>query len=498
MESPKESRNKIADFLRDLDVENQILACNFLMGNPIENESVGVGEETVKKVLSERYNKKTFDDKSLGASFCDVKESKHILSFLPLTDVYRMYRRLSDSTSEKDKVLYLILLDLPNKQKKWFIDILLDKLQVRLGFGVIKHSLSIVYKTTVENLEYAWNVTHSIGRTVEYLNGKELKFEIGTPICPQLSKDVYGHMEKVQYPCQVEGKYDGIRCQVHVHENGKIQLFSRNLKEITDQFPDVVLILQENKTRAGIYDSEIYGILSDYSPMEFEDFQHRINVKNVTEDLLKSYPATIVMFDIIFNKNGWHNEVQFKRTQYLEQCTAYYSPWRIVDNKEELMKSYDQAIQMGYEGIMIKNMYGLYKPGEGKNNFGNWLKYKPAKLTIDTVVIGAHKGTGDKRHVYSSFDIAVLKESNSNVLYPIGKVGIGFTMETLEGITRKLDIMQGAENLKLIMEVKSDKVMLNDDGRYNLRFPRFLRFRPDKEVHEIDTLDMIKGLGDKS
>ena len=490
--TPSESRGEIAKFLSGLNVDEQIITCNFLLGQPIENERIGYSAKTVQKVLTDRYGITEFNTKSLGDMFLNVHESKHTNPFFTLTEVYQMYEKLFRSTSEKDKLLYLRLVDLPNKHKKWFVDILLDKLQVRLGFGVLKHSLAEVYNTTIDNVEYAWNTTKSVTKTIHYLNGTEIPFEVGVPISPQLAKDVSKQMERIEYPCQVEGKYDGVRCQVHVHVDGNVQLFSRNMKDITDQFPDIVLILQENKTKPGIYDSEIYGILPDYSPMQFEDFQHRINVKDVTAETLLEYPATIVIFDIIYNHDGWHTEVQFRRMQLLEQCTAYYSPWRIVDNKEELLKTYDQAIQMGYEGIMIKNMYGLYRPGEGKNGWGNWMKYKPAQLTFDVVVIGSHKGTGDKKDVYSSFDIAVLKEPNSNVLYPIGKVGVGFSKEMLEKLTTRLDLMKGAGNIKIIMEVKSDKVMLNDDGQYHLRFPRFIRLREDKEVHEIDTLNTIK------
>jgi len=297
---------------------------------------------------------------------------------------------------------------------------------------------------------------------------------------------------EIEYPIEVQPKYDGIRTQVHVHEDGKIQLFSRSLKEITDQFPDIVLILQENKTQTGIFDAEIYGIKSDYSPLPFEKFQKRLGVKEVTEELLKEFPATIVIFDIIYHKNGYHNEIQFRRTQLLEQCTAYFTPSRIVDNKQELMQNFGHAIKLGYEGIMIKKMYGKYLPGEGKTSFKNWFKYKGDGKTFDVIVIGAHMGTGDRRYVYASFDIAILKEEGNNILYPIGRCGLGFDVETLESITTKAKLMNGIENVKLIMEVKSDKIMVNEKGQYHFRFPRFVKFRPDKEVSDIDTLDIIK------
>ncbi len=54
--------------------------------------------------------------------------------------------------------------------------------------------------------------------------------------------------------------------------------------------------------------------------------------------------------------------------------------------------------------------------------------------------------------------------------------------------------MGNVQDLDLVIEVKFDKVMVNDNGEYHLRFPQFKRFRPDKMINEINTLNEIKGL----
>ena len=43
--------------------------------------------------------------------------------------------------------------------------------------------------------------------------------------------------------CAAEYKYDGIRVQAHRTADGTIELFTRRLEEISDQFPDVVELL---------------------------------------------------------------------------------------------------------------------------------------------------------------------------------------------------------------------------------------------------------------
>ena len=77
-------------------------------------------------------------------------------------------------------------------------------------------------------------------------------------------------------------------------------------------------------------------------------------------------------------------------------------------------------------------------------------------------------------------------------LLPAIGFGSGFNMEDLESLTEKAKIMDWIQNAKMVIEVRFDKISQNDNGEYAMRFPRFVRFRPDKMIHEIDTLDMIK------
>lgn len=487
--SPSEARIQIAEYLRYMTPGEQTIACNFLLGSPLEGDKIGYGKRVVEKVLTDRYGLELSGKKSLGEEFRRVQETRHSNPFSTLSEIYDKYLKLSKTSTDKERTLYLQMIDLPDIQKHYFVDIMLDKLQARIGFGVIKHSLAMIYDTLITDIEYAYKMTNSISKTIKFLNGQEISSEIGTPINPQLAKDISNHMNRLSYPVQVEGKYDGVRSQIHVHDDGHIQIFSRQMKETTEQFPDICMILQAEGIKPGIYDSEIYGINEDFSPLSFEKFQKRLGVKNVTEALIKEFPATVVIFDILYNKNGEHRFGQFQRSQALEGLTSYWSPWRIVDNKEELMKSFEHAIQMGYEGLMIKDMHAQYAPGEGKTNWKNWFKFKPNQ-TADVVIIDGQLGTGDRKDVLASFTIAVMKEAG--VLYPIGNVGSGFTIEELETLTMKADIMTGIQNADMVIEVRFDKVSVNEAGEYAFRFPRFVRFRPDKMIHEIDTLDMVK------
>ena len=60
-------------------------------------------------------------------------------------------------------------------------------------------------------------------------------------------------------PFTCEFKYDGLRGQIH-YTSEKITLFSRNLENMTEMYPDIIKTLKENidpKIKNFIIDSEI-------------------------------------------------------------------------------------------------------------------------------------------------------------------------------------------------------------------------------------------------
>ena len=307
----------------------------------------------------------------------------------------------------------------------------------------------------------------------------------------------------LEYPIIAQPKLDGFRIQVHIYENGDIQLFSRSLKEKTNSFPDILMQLSFAHIDAGIYDAEIYGI-ENGRPMSFERFQHRLNAESNIDTLVKEYPCVIRLFDILYyDGKDVTGLVQTERRKILEQYPSILLEEIVVNNKEEVLSYYDKCIADGHEGIMLKRMDGLYLPGQGKSSFKNFLKYKPARLTFDVVITGARFGDGKNSDVLASFDIAVLDKGS---LYPVGACGLGFDREDMEELTDRItsnmtaigwtkegnDCCEIDISNPIIIEVKSDKVMHNDSGGYGLRFPRFVRFRPDKELEDIDTIDIIK------
>ena len=68
--------------------------------------------------------------------------------------------------------------------------------------------------------------------------------------------------------------------------------------------------------------------------------------------------------------------------------------------------------------------------------------------------------------------------NSTDTAYNFGQIGSGFTDEDLTFLTQEYNRL-GAGNL--IIEVKGDILTKNESGDYGLRFPRYVKYRDDKE-----------------
>ena len=91
-----------------------------------------------------------------------------------------------------------------------------------------------------------------------------------------------------------EWKWDGIRVQA-VHQGGEKRLFSRTGDDISGAFPDVI----EHLPQGVVLDGELL-VMREGVVAPFNDLQQRLNRKSVTASMLKSHPAHIRLYDMLF------------------------------------------------------------------------------------------------------------------------------------------------------------------------------------------------------
>ncbi len=301
-----------------------------------------------------------------------------------------------------------------------------------------------------------------------------------------------------------EWKWDGIRVQA-AHQGGEKRLFSRTGDDISGAFPDVVEALP-----AGVVlDGELLVVRAgEVAP--FNDLQQRLNRKSVTAAMLKSHPAHIRLYDMLFEGEEDLRALPFSaRRARLEAWHQAHAPRRtdisgIIDfaSVNELERLWAGARETGIEGLMLKRRDSPYIAGRPK---GHWYKWKRAPLIVDAVLMYAQRGSGKRSSYYSDFTFGAWRdgESGEPELVPVGKSYFGFTDEELKELDRwvrnhTVDSFGPVRQVepKLVFEVAFDSVHRSSRHKSGvaMRFPRIHRIRWDKPAEEADRLETLAAM----
>ncbi|RYF32239.1 MAG: ATP-dependent DNA ligase, partial [Comamonadaceae bacterium] len=183
-----------------------------------------------------------------------------------------------------------------------------------------------------------------------------------------------------------------------------------------------------------------------------------------------------------------------------------------------------QSRERGVEGFMLKRQDAAYGTGRTKAE-GLWWKWKIEPMTVDCVLVYAQAGHGRRASVYTDYTFAVWsrppasKEEADAVLAAIarkepaqpGALQLVAFAKAYSGLTdeefRKVDAIIRKNTLEKFGPVRSVKPSLvfelgfegiNRSPRHKsgiaVRFPRMLRIRHDKPVHEADSLQQLETL----
>lgn len=357
--------------------------------------------------------------------------------------------------------------------KRWLAAFLLNQTRNRCGETVVKKIIQKTYGIPASDLKKAVSFL-PIGEVInQAVNTNALVYvpEAGNYMKPMLAK---GGDFTVTNKRFCDYKYDGIRAQVHQNEDG-IKIFNRKGDDITSKFAnDLIPIIEENADPVDwIVDGEIYPVDVDGNPAEFKNIMSRIHGK--TDEVIYRNPVTIKLFDCLMygGQPVFEDELDTRwDTLNMHFGESLIAEMKEIYTQEEMLEYYNEAIEAGFEGVIVKNPNAIYSFGARSKD---WLKYKPPMVDIDCIVTDATLGSGKRAGVYGAYDIAV---KDGEVLVSFGKVGSGFTDEDLTFLTQEYNRL-GAGNL--IIEVKGDMVTKNESGEYGLRFPRFVKYRDDKE-----------------
>ncbi len=259
---------------------------------------------------------------------------------------------------------------------------------------------------------------------------RECSIQVMTPIAPMLAHPIHSldeiknKMGEDGNEATMEWKYDGMRCQAH-YNGSDIQLFSRHMLNMTDQFPDVCKLLKEaleqkDTCESFVIDAEIVGVEVKGTESRLLPFQD-LSTRRKKMDDGNGIRVKVFAFDLmLLNGESLVNKELFERKQMLDELFVETNDFSLVSSRK--LTSYDEskiktflleAIEHGAEGLMVKMlgkgsnvanenlseaMNSLYEAGTRSHS---WLKVKRDYVagysdTIDVVPIGAWWGSGRK------------------------------------------------------------------------------------------------------
>ncbi len=462
----------------------------------------------------------------------------------------------SGSQEAKVKKTAALLKDLDALSAKFVTRIILGT--TRLGFTELTLidalALFLEDKKIADEIEAVYSIHPEIGEIAKNIKlyGKEgihrIGIETGVPVLSQKPQRLGSNENSINEALNKMGnvwaefKYDGTRVQLHLDKKKEgsnkndvqselfnndskeflIKTFTRNLEETTHQYPDIIAAAKKQiKAESVILDGEAIGY--DKLTGEYLPFQQTIQRKRKhgVEESAVNIPLKYFVFDLLYlNGESQVNKSLRERKDLINKIILPGETF-VVDEHVETNEAaalsvfYEKAKTKQLEGLILKKPEDPYQAGA--RSF-SWIKLKKAdeKLledSIDCVVLGYYAGRGVRSKFGIGGFLAAVYDKNEDRFKTITKVGTGLSDESFAKLKIMCDKVK-TDNLpanvdmnkiyqpevitipKIVVEIGADEISESPShtAGYALRFPRLLKFREDKNITEITTVDEIKGM----
>jgi len=530
----------LADYLAGLTPAELPVAAVFLTGRPFaesDQRAAGLGWAAIattvtdlagvpRSAIGEAYDRSS----DLGLAVADVlAQSARVpdpAKAPSLDDVAAAYAAIESASgpAAKGTILRELLARSDPMTAKFVVKVLTGELRIGLREGLVEAAIAKAFDRPLDAVKWAGMLTGDIGRMAELARDDRLqdaalalfhpiKFMLASP-----AEDADEIVKRLGIPVWVEDKYDGIRAQLH-REGRDVRLYSRDLHDISGQFPEVV-----DGARGlgwnGILDGEILAY-RDATVLPFQSLQARLGRKSPSAAIRTEVPVIYVAFDVLglgANGNGSAAAGESVRPllrEPLEDRRRRLEALRLplagdggvfalshlvtVSSSEGLEDAFTGARERRNEGLMVKDPRSIYSPG--RRGLG-WLKMKKALATIDCVVVGVEVGHGKRHGVLSDYTFAV-RDTDADRLVTIGKAYSGLTDAEIAEMTAWFEAhtVQRFGRYRqveptVVVEVAFDVIVRSTrhQSGFSLRFPRIARLRTDKTADEIDTIETVRAL----
>jgi bifunctional non-homologous end joining protein LigD len=284
-----------------------------------------------------------------------------------------------------------------------------------------------------------------------------------------------------------EIKFDGYRIGCRIR-GGRVSLLSRNGKDWTHAFPEIVAAAGKLGLRDALLDGEVAMVLPD-GRTSFQALQNAF----AGEDPQRRAPLAYFVFDLLRLEGERLESLTLEeRKARLKKLVGRGKAGRIryaehVEGRGD--EFFQQACRIGLEGIISKRRDMPHRPGR----HGDWLKTK-CTLRQEFVIGGFTEPEGAR----AGIGALLIGYYDDERLVFAGKVGTGFTHRMTLDLRRRLDAIErdacpfvpppqglgrGVHWVKPSLVGEVEFTEWTGDGK--IRHPSFQGLRGDKAARDV-------------
>jgi DNA ligase 1 len=512
----------LAGYFRTLEDDDLRRAAVFMSGrafSPSQRRTLGLGWQTLSKVIESISGRDAAELSAIFRKHSDIgdwagealegrtrPEAVSLAEFEQALEEIRTARG-----ARKAQPLEALCRRLHPEAARFAVKVISGEMRIGLSEGLVEAAIAGAFDLPVTKVKKIHLITGDIGETAVRCKRGELetstvslfqpvRFMLASPV--ETAAEAFARMGAEEV--WTEEKYDGVRCQLH-HDDGRVELFSRDLKETTAAFPELAEAAPQ-LGHAVLFDGEVLAH-RDGKVLRFFELQHRLGRKKVTDDLRREVPVVLVIFDLLYLDGRSLLDEPLEVRRRLLEGLGVEPPFLLArlekaTSPDDLDRIFADTRERGHEGLMVKDPLSPYMPG--RRGLA-WLKLKRPLATLDVVVTAVEWGHGKRKGVLSDYTFAV-KDATMGKLVNVGKAYTGLTdaeIATMTGHFKAIaleDVGWGyAVKPEIVLEVAFDSIQHSNRhaSGFALRFPRIVRIRDDKPLEEIDTLERVEELYEK-
>jgi len=519
-----EKVERVSSFLLSLRKEEVEPFCHVLLGRPLPPShpgTLGVDWVTLRGILLRVTGLGLRDLSEAFRKTGDLGETARLLflrrRYLPLTldqrplellEVWRELGRIAEEgeRERKERRLEGLLNRCGPEEAKLLVKVVTGEMRTGFKEELLRLSLARAFGVPEEESRRGIVLSADVGRLAGLLAEgggsalSSLSLQPFQPLEPMLAQPAQGVEEALREHggrSSFEVKLDGARVQLHLKE-GRVRIFSRGFKEVTESLPEVVEGVRGLGVRGAILDGEVVAVEGE-RPLPFQYLLRRFRRERGVERARGEVPVRLYLFDLLYLDGEPLLDLPYseRRVRLEGLCPELLTERIVTSSAQEAEGFLRRAREGGHEGVVAKRLDGPYLPGAREKL---WLKIKPVPGTLDLVIVGAEWGHGRRARYLSDYYLAALDEQRGK-FEVVGKTFKGLTDRELEEMTgRLLSLQVSSEGRRVwvkpevVVEVAYSEIQRSPKYPCGmaLRLARIVRIREDKRPGEASTLAEVR------